>query len=77
MKQTVKNVRQSTGEAPDAFADFQAKGGTGEDPTGNLARAIADAREAMSDLAENTEALKVVSSSEDSSRSEDSMISIA
>ncbi len=58
MEQTVKNVRQLTGQAKDAFADFQAKGGTGEDLTGNLARAIADAREAMSDLAENTEALK-------------------
>ena len=58
MEQTVKNIRQLTGQAKDAFADFQAKGGTGDGVTENLTRTISDAREAMSDLAENTEALK-------------------
>ena len=58
MEQSVKNVRQLTGQAKDAIADFQSKGGTGEGVTENLTRTINDAREAMSDLAENTEALK-------------------
>jgi len=58
MEQTVKNVRQLTGQAKDAIADFQAKDGKGEGVTGDLRRTIADASEAMSDLAENTEALK-------------------
>ena len=58
MEQTVKNVRQLTGQAKDAITDFQAKGGKGERLTGDLRRTIADASEAMSDLAENTEALK-------------------
>jgi phospholipid/cholesterol/gamma-HCH transport system substrate-binding protein len=58
MEQTVKNVRQLTGQAKDAITDFQAKGGKGEGVTGDLSRTITDAREAMSDLAENMEALK-------------------
>lgn len=58
MEQTVKNVRQLTGRVRDAITDFQAKGGSGEGMTGDLRRTISDAREAMSDLAENTEALK-------------------
>jgi phospholipid/cholesterol/gamma-HCH transport system substrate-binding protein len=58
MEQSVKNVRQLTGQAKDAIADFQAKGGTEQSVTGNLTRTINDAREAMSDLAENMEALK-------------------
>jgi len=58
MEQTVKNVRQLTGQAKDALTDFQAKGGKGESLTGDLRGTITDAREAMSDLAENTEALK-------------------
>lgn len=58
MELTVKNVQQLTGQAKDAFADFQSKGGAGENVTGNLTRTITDAREAMSDLAENMEALK-------------------
>ena len=58
MEQSMKNVRQLTGQAKDAIADFQSKGGTGESVTENLTHTINDAREAMSDLAENTEALK-------------------
>ena len=58
MEQTVKNVRQLTGQAKDAITDFQAKGGKGESLTGDLSRTISNAREAMSDLAENMEALK-------------------
>jgi phospholipid/cholesterol/gamma-HCH transport system substrate-binding protein len=58
MEQTVKNVRQLTGQAKDAIADFQAKGGKGESLTGDLSHTIINAREAMSDLAENMEALK-------------------
>jgi phospholipid/cholesterol/gamma-HCH transport system substrate-binding protein len=58
MEESVKNVRQLTGQAKDAIADFQAKGGTEQSVTGNLTRTINDAREAMSDLAENMEALK-------------------
>ena len=58
MEQSVKNVRQLTGQAKDAIADFQSKGGTGKSVTENLTHTINDAREAMSDLAENTEALK-------------------
>lgn len=58
MEQAVKNVRQLTGQAKDAITDFQAKGGKGEGVTGDLSRTITNAREAMSDLAENMEALK-------------------
>jgi len=58
MEQTVKNVQQLTGQAKDAITDFQAKGGKGESVTRDLGRTIGSAREAMSDLAENMEALK-------------------
>jgi len=58
LEQTVKNVRQLTAQAKDAIADFQSKGGVGDGVTANLTRTITDAREAMSDLAENMEALK-------------------
>ena len=58
MEQTAKNLRQLTGQAKDALTDFQAKGGTGEGLTGDLSRTMSNASEAMSDLAENMEALK-------------------
>ena len=55
MEQITKNVRQLTGQAKDAITDFQAKGGS---LTGDLSRTITNASEAMSDMAENMEALK-------------------
>lgn len=58
MEQSVTNVRQLTGQVKDVITDFRAKDGKGEGVTEDLRRTISDAREAMSDLAENTEALK-------------------
>jgi phospholipid/cholesterol/gamma-HCH transport system substrate-binding protein len=58
MEQAAKNVRQLTGRAKDALTDFQSKGEKGEGLTGDLSRTMANASEAMSDLAENMEALK-------------------
>jgi phospholipid/cholesterol/gamma-HCH transport system substrate-binding protein len=58
MEQTAKNVRQLTEHAKEAIADFQAEGKRGEGLTADLRRTVTDAREAMSDMAENMEALK-------------------
>jgi len=55
MEQITTNVRELTGQAKDAITDFQAKGGS---LTGDLSRTITNASEAMSDMAENMEALK-------------------
>jgi phospholipid/cholesterol/gamma-HCH transport system substrate-binding protein len=57
VQRTVKNLQQITSRVKDAVDKFQAasgEGGVGE----NLQRTLADAHEAMSDLSDDTEALK-------------------
>ena len=57
VQRTVKNLQQITLQVKDAVDKFQAasgEGGVGE----NLQRTLADAHEAMSDLSDDTEALK-------------------
>jgi phospholipid/cholesterol/gamma-HCH transport system substrate-binding protein len=57
VQRTVKNLQQITAKVQDAVDKFQAasgEGGVGE----NLQRVLADAHEAMSDLSDDTEALK-------------------
>ena len=57
VEKTVKNLQQITANVKDAVEKFQSsagEGGVGE----NLQRTLADAHEAMSDLSDNTEALK-------------------
>ncbi len=57
IQKTVKNLQEITLHVKDAVDKFQAssgEGGVGE----NLQRTLADAHEAMSDLSDNTEALK-------------------
>ena len=58
VEQTVKNLQQLTAQARDAIESFQGKDGKGEAVTTEIRRTMADAREAMSDLADNMEALK-------------------
>jgi phospholipid/cholesterol/gamma-HCH transport system substrate-binding protein len=57
-QKAVANVRQASEEAKGAIADFRGDGGPVRGLTGNLQQTLASARDAMSDLAENTEALK-------------------
>jgi phospholipid/cholesterol/gamma-HCH transport system substrate-binding protein len=57
-EKAVANVRQASEEAKGAIADFRGDGGPVKGLTGNLQQTLASARDAMSDLAENTEALK-------------------
>ena len=57
LQRAVKNLQQITSQVKDAVDKFQSAsgdGGVGE----NLQRTLADAREAMSDLSDDTEALK-------------------
>ena len=57
MQKVIKNLQHITVQVKDAVDKFQSasgEGGVGE----NLQRTLADAHEAMSDLADNTEALK-------------------
>lgn len=57
VQRTMQNLRQITQQVKDAVDKFQSasgEGGAGED----LQRALADAHEAMSDLSDDTEALK-------------------
>ena len=57
LQQTVKNLQQITRQVKDAVDKYQSasgEGGVGE----NLQRTLADAHEAMSDLSDDTEALK-------------------
>lgn len=57
IQKTVKNIQHITAQVKDAVEKFQSdsgEGGVGE----NLQRTLADAHEAMSDLSDNTEALK-------------------
>jgi len=58
IEQTVKNLQQLTAQARDAIESFQGKDGKGEAVAAEIRRTMADAREAMSDLADNMEALK-------------------
>jgi phospholipid/cholesterol/gamma-HCH transport system substrate-binding protein len=57
-ERAMTNVREATREARGAIADFRGENGSMKGVTGDLAATLASAREAMSDLAENTEALK-------------------
>jgi phospholipid/cholesterol/gamma-HCH transport system substrate-binding protein len=58
LEEAVRNVRSVTAQGKEAIAKFQAKEGKGEAVTAELRRTISSAREAMSDMAENMEALK-------------------
>ena len=52
--QNLQQITQQVKDAVDKFQSASGEGGVGE----NLQRALADAHEAMSDLSDNTEALK-------------------
>jgi phospholipid/cholesterol/gamma-HCH transport system substrate-binding protein len=58
VEKAVANVREASEEARGAIADFRGEGGPAKGLTGSLQQTLASARDAMSDLAENTEALK-------------------
>lgn len=58
VEKAVANVREASEEAKGAIADFRGDGGPAKGLTGSLQQTLASARDAMSDLAENTEALK-------------------
>jgi phospholipid/cholesterol/gamma-HCH transport system substrate-binding protein len=58
VEQTVKNLQQLTAQAREAIESFQGKDGKGEAVGAEIRRTMTDAREAMSDLADNMEALK-------------------
>jgi phospholipid/cholesterol/gamma-HCH transport system substrate-binding protein len=57
-EKAVANLKDATQQAKDAVADFRGEGGPMRGITGNLQQTLASARDAMADLAENTEALK-------------------
>jgi phospholipid/cholesterol/gamma-HCH transport system substrate-binding protein len=57
-ERTVANVREATEQAKGAIADLRGDGGPMKGVTGQLHQTLAAARDAMTDLAENTEALK-------------------
>lgn len=57
-EKTMANVREASEQARTAIADLRSKGGSVEDLTTNLNQTLSLARDAMSDMAENTEALK-------------------
>ncbi len=57
-EQAVANVRKATEEARGAIADFRGDGGPVKGMTESLQQTLAAARDAMTDLAENAEALK-------------------
>jgi phospholipid/cholesterol/gamma-HCH transport system substrate-binding protein len=57
VQKTVKTLREITAQLKEAVGKFQSAGGEGG-VTENLQRTLADAHEAMSDLSDNTEALK-------------------
>lgn len=57
-EKAVANVREASEQAKGAVADFRGDGGPVKGLTGSLQQTLASARDAMSDLAENTEALK-------------------
>ena len=57
-EKAVANVREASEQAKGAIADFRGEGGPMKGLTGDLHQTVAAARDAMTDLAENTEALK-------------------
>ena len=57
-EKAIANVREASEQAKGAVADFRGEGGPVKGLTGNIQQTLASARDAMSDLAENTEALK-------------------
>jgi phospholipid/cholesterol/gamma-HCH transport system substrate-binding protein len=57
-EKAVTNVREASEQAKDAIADLRGEGGPVKGVTGHLQQTLAAARDAMTDLAENTEALK-------------------
>jgi phospholipid/cholesterol/gamma-HCH transport system substrate-binding protein len=57
-QQAVANVRQASEDAKTAIADLRGQGGPMKGVTGDLSQTLAYARDAMQDLADNTEALK-------------------
>lgn len=57
-EKTVANVRDASEQAKSAIADFRGDHGPVQGVVGNLQATLASAKDAMSDLAENTEALK-------------------
>jgi phospholipid/cholesterol/gamma-HCH transport system substrate-binding protein len=58
MKTTMSNVREATEKAKQAISDFQKEDDSGNNLTADLKVTLGKAREAMSDMAENMEALK-------------------
>ena len=57
-QKAVASLRDAAEQAKGAVADFRGENGPLKGVTGNLQQTLASARDAMSDLAENTEALK-------------------
>lgn len=57
-EKAVTNVREASEQAKGALADLRGEGGPVKGITGHLQQTLAAARDAMTDLAENTEALK-------------------
>jgi phospholipid/cholesterol/gamma-HCH transport system substrate-binding protein len=57
-QKAVANLREASEKARDAVADFRGEGGPMKGLTGDLSQTLEYARDAMQDLAENTEALK-------------------
>jgi phospholipid/cholesterol/gamma-HCH transport system substrate-binding protein len=57
-QKAVANLREASEQAKEAIADFRGDGGPMKGLTGDLSQTLEYARDAMHDLAENTEALK-------------------
>jgi phospholipid/cholesterol/gamma-HCH transport system substrate-binding protein len=57
-QKAVANLRQASESAKEVIADLRGQGGPMKGLTGNLSQTLGYARDAMQDLAENTEALK-------------------
>lgn len=57
-EKAVATVREASEQARAAIADFRGDGGPMKGVTGDLQQTLASARDAMADLADNTEALK-------------------
>jgi phospholipid/cholesterol/gamma-HCH transport system substrate-binding protein len=58
VEETIGNVQAATAQARQALASFTAKDGPAQGLSGDVRQTMDQAREAMSDLAENAEALK-------------------
>ncbi len=57
-EKTVANLREASAQAKGAVADFRGDNGPLKGISGDLQQTLASAKDAMADLAENTEALK-------------------